>query len=324
MHPVSVVISTYNRDRYVGLAIESVLSQTFPGIELIVVDDGSTDSTQEVVSRFGSRVRYAYQDNAERAAARNHGLRLASGDYVAFLDSDDVWLPDKIEQELRRFELHPEAGVVFSDAMFMDESGASLGHLIRRAYEGNVLRRIVRRNFVHIGAHLIRRRLLLDVNGFNETRALSGSEDWEAWVRLAAVRPFAHLRKTTLKYRVHGGSTVSQPQHMERSMITARDLIFSNPDLHEQIADLRPHAYSHVHMVLANLYRDGGDLQGMRRHLKAARAERPSIVLSGRYAGTLARAAAGPAAVRMARGLKMWAASALYRQGGDDGPPLGH
>lgn len=324
MPRVSVVISTYNRERYVGLAIESVLAQTFPDIELIVVDDGSTDSTREVVSRFGPRVHYAYQDNAERAAARNHGLRLASGDYVAFLDSDDVWLPDKIEQELRRFEQYPEAGVVFSDAMFMDESGAPLGPLVRRAYEGNVLRRIVRRNFVHIGAHLIRRRLLLDVNGFNETRALSGSEDWEAWVRLAAVRPFAHVRRATLKYRVHGGSTVSQPQHMERSMITARDLIFSNSDLHERIADLRPHAYSHVHLVLANLYRDAGDLHGMRRHLKAARAERPLVVLTGRYAGTFARAAAGPTAVRKARELKTWLTSALHGQGRDEPPSAAH
>lgn len=324
MPRVSVVISTYNRERYVGLAIESVLAQTFPDIELIVVDDGSTDSTRDVVSRFGSRVRYAYQDNSERAAARNHGLRLASGQYVAFLDSDDLWLPEKIELELRRFEQYPEAGVVFSDAMFMDESGAPLGQLVRRAYEGNVLRRIARRNFVHIGAHLIRRGLLLDLNGFNETRALSGSEDWEAWVRLAAFRPFAHLRRTTLKYRVHGGSTVSQPQHMERSMITATDLIFSNADLHGQIADLRPHAYSHVHMVLANLYRDAGDLNGMRRHLKAARAARPAVVLSGRYAGTFARAAAGPAAVRKARELKMRLASALRRQGRDDEPSLGH
>ena len=117
---------------------------------------------------------------------------------------------------------------------------------------------------------------------------------------------------------------MSQPQHMERSMITARDLIFSNPELHEQIADLRPHAYSHVHLVLENLYRDAGDLHAMRRHLKAARAVRPAVIISGRYAGIIARAAAGPTAVRRARELTTWLTSTLHGQGRDEPPSAAH
>src|SRR5947209_13220762 len=102
-HSVSVIIPTYNHGRFIADAIESVLAQTYPVSEIIVVDDGSTDETQEVVEKFGEKVRYIEQANAGVSAARNTGIENSDGDLVAFLDADDTWLPEKIEKQVAKF-----------------------------------------------------------------------------------------------------------------------------------------------------------------------------------------------------------------------------
>src|SRR5262249_441294 len=133
---VTVVIPTYNRADLLPDAIESVLAQSYKPIEIIVVDDGSTDDTRAVATRFGDRIRYVYQENAERAAARNHGLRLACGDFIAFLDSDDYWDHDKIESDVSVLAEHTGTGVVYSDLEIVDLHGRHLHFERRRGYEG--------------------------------------------------------------------------------------------------------------------------------------------------------------------------------------------
>jgi glycosyltransferase involved in cell wall biosynthesis len=114
----SVVIPSYNRAHVVGEAIESVLTQGIDSVQVIVVDDGSTDGTREAVARFGSRVQYVRQENQGAGAARNTGLDLAEGTFIAFLDSDDVWLPGKLATELDLLARFPQAGAVISDSAF--------------------------------------------------------------------------------------------------------------------------------------------------------------------------------------------------------------
>src|SRR5690348_13396065 len=108
MPRVSVVIPSYNSAQYVGAAIESVLVQTVPDVEILVVDDGSKDATREVVARYGDRARYLYQENAGVAVARNHGIRESSGEWIGFLDADDTWLPQKLERQLAALAAAPE------------------------------------------------------------------------------------------------------------------------------------------------------------------------------------------------------------------------
>ncbi|HEU4390527.1 MAG TPA: glycosyltransferase, partial [Blastocatellia bacterium] len=112
---LSVIVPSYNRSRYLPDAIDSVLAQNVPDVQIIVVDDGSTDDTRETVRRYGSRVEYIYQDNRGTAHARNRGLALARGRYISFLDSDDVWLPGKFAAELETFNAVPGADAVISD-----------------------------------------------------------------------------------------------------------------------------------------------------------------------------------------------------------------
>ncbi len=113
---ISVIVPTYNRERYVVAAIESVLAQDYAPVELIVVDDGSTDGTAAAIDRIGADIRYVYQENQGTAAARNAGVALANGSFLAFLDSDDLWLPDKLTRQLGVFVAHPETDAVYGHA----------------------------------------------------------------------------------------------------------------------------------------------------------------------------------------------------------------
>jgi len=290
---VSVVIAAYNRAEYLPAAIESVLSQTFRDFEVIVVDDGSTDGTSAAVKGFRDTVRYVYQENAERGAARNRGLRLAQGQYVAFLDSDDLWLPNKLEAEVRRLHAEPHLGLVYSDAFYINASGQPMGRITRRPHQGDVLQQLVCGNFVTASATLLDRAQFLAVGGFCEDRELAGSEDWEAWVRLAARVRFGYVANVGLLYRLHEEGTVAQPRSMERSMQYARGLVFADPALAHRIGHLRSPAYASMHCVLASLYYGAGDGAEARGQLRKARSYYPRVVCDPRYLRIAARLAAG-------------------------------
>ncbi len=111
---ISCVIPVFNGERYLGEALESVLAQSYQPLEVIVVDDGSTDGTAEVARRYGERVRYVWQPNAGETAARNLGLTAAQGEFIAFLDADDVWHSEKLERQIARFQERPEIDLCFT------------------------------------------------------------------------------------------------------------------------------------------------------------------------------------------------------------------
>src|SRR5260370_32555542 len=125
MNVVSVIIPTYNSAAYLGEAIHNVLAQTFQDFEVIVVDDASTDNTKEVVGLIGKRIRYIRQDRAGPSTARNHGILESSGDLIAFLDADDVWLPTKLAKQVDSLKQHPEAVLVYTDYNRSSEPGSS-------------------------------------------------------------------------------------------------------------------------------------------------------------------------------------------------------
>ena len=127
MTNVSVIIPTYNCDRYIDQAIASVLEQTYTDYELIIVDDGSTDDTAQVIKSYGDRINYIYQANQGVAQARNRGLAAAQGQYIAFLDQDDVFLPNKLGEQVSCFELHSDAGIIHSGWQRVNCGGEILG-----------------------------------------------------------------------------------------------------------------------------------------------------------------------------------------------------
>jgi len=187
---VSVVIPTYNMGKYVTDAIESVMKQTHGNYEIIVVDDGSVDSTEEVLQGYKGRIRYIWQDNCGVAEARNRGIRAAKGEYVAFLDADDVWLPRKLEVQLSAFEKNGKCGLV------------GCGYSVCEYPEGRVLRSIIRGNYpsqesllsaMYIcqlvpgcsSGAVIRRVCFEEVGVFDPSIRIG--EDWDMWLRIMSV-----------------------------------------------------------------------------------------------------------------------------------------
>jgi glycosyltransferase involved in cell wall biosynthesis len=186
----SVVIPTFNRAAMVTQAVLSVLNQTHSDYELIVVDDGSGDDTREALAQFGDRIRYVYQDNAGVAAARNRGIAESSGDFVAFLDSDDLFEPRMLEEALRTFERHPDAGVVFTPETELD--AADLPYRVVTKKSPGVFFSPVGMisTDTHIGSGrpgIVRRELLERSGGFDVS--LGCAIDCDLWIRLSFHTP---------------------------------------------------------------------------------------------------------------------------------------
>jgi len=301
---VTVVIPTYNRERYLGEAVESVLAQSFQNIEVIVVDDGSTDNTRSVAERYAARVHYVWQANAERGSARNHGLRLARGEFVAFLDSDDLWTSDKLERDLDQLRRRPEIGVVYSDVEIIDSSGRLVSRLRKARHDGVVTARLIRENFVTMSAHLMRTWAACAAGGFREERNLAGSEDWEFWVRLSTRVQFAHIPLPTTRVRTHAENTMNDAQRMESSMRCACEFMEAGGYLTPEQLRLFPRSRAMVALVCAINYCGNGDRRRTWSHLADSLRLFPGIALDLRFAYTVARSCCGPlpsAALRMLR-----------------------
>ncbi|MBK1612281.1 hypothetical protein CKO44_02225 [Rubrivivax gelatinosus] len=194
---VSVVIPTYNRARFLPAAVASVRAQTAACAEIVIVDDGSSDDTGQVVAALGAGIVYVRQDNAGPAAARNRGIRTARGDCIAFLDTDDRWLPHKIERQLALLVRHPSVALVSADMAIEDEHGVQqvASNFVLRGLHGffeglggapvpEAPRRLLEINFVNTSTVLVRREVLAALEGFDT--GLRYGEDLELWLRIAA------------------------------------------------------------------------------------------------------------------------------------------
>ncbi|OGX04583.1 MAG: hypothetical protein A3G87_06050 [Omnitrophica bacterium RIFCSPLOWO2_12_FULL_50_11] len=188
------------------------MKQTYREFEVIVVDDGSSDDTSRIVHSYGGCVRYLYRENGGQGAARSTGIRAARGEYIAFLDSDDLWTPTKLERQMSYLARNPAAPFVYCDAeYFDDESGRLLyrSSQLLRLYEGHdVGGRLLVNNFVPAASPVVKRAVFEKVGYFDEDRLLQGSEDWEMWLRIAARYPLAVVREPLARYRLHRGNMV--------------------------------------------------------------------------------------------------------------------
>ncbi|MFZ0427815.1 MAG: glycosyltransferase family 2 protein [Acidobacteriota bacterium] len=205
---VSVMMPAYNAGRYLGGAIQSVLGQTYRELELIVVDDGSTDETPEIVSRFqDARVVYVRQENQGEAGARNTALEHVRGEYLAFLDADDEHLPDHISRTVEYLERFRERDAVYTDGYYIDREGRRLGALSenrRGPFEGRIFDEVVRASDV-FGPPIcvvLRTELVKQAGLRFDTRIVIGP-DWDFLVRVADLAQFGYLEDKTCLYRLH-------------------------------------------------------------------------------------------------------------------------
>src|SRR2546422_3447261 len=211
---VSVVIPVYNGERYLADAIQSVLDQTYQNFEVIVVDDGSTDGSAEVAQRFGEAIRYVHQANGGACKARNTGIAVARGVYLAFLDHDDLWLPDKLAAQVAYLDSHPEVGAVYCQCQVMGVMGnAELRSDFMRDvpkhfyyYSEPVKNDVVgvmRGPVLQVSTTMFRREVLQSIGGFDEAFIGAGYEDCDLTLRMIEVAQIVHLPEILAVYRVH-------------------------------------------------------------------------------------------------------------------------
>jgi glycosyltransferase involved in cell wall biosynthesis len=199
---VSVVTATYNRAHYLPGTIGSVLRQTYTHLEHIVVDDGSTDNTKAVIAPFlaDSRLNYHVQNNQGQASARNAGLAHAKGEYFCFLDSDNLWEPVKVESQLKEFEAHPEADIIYGDIQAIDEEGNPLDIPNMKRYSGRITEMLLRDNFVTFNTAMIRRKCYTELGGLDER--IRRADDYEFFLRYSIRYRFLYIPKIYVQYRI--------------------------------------------------------------------------------------------------------------------------
>lgn len=205
---VSVIIPAYNAEKYLADSIGSVVGQSYPNVECIVVDDGSTDGTADVARRYGDRICYLRQANLERSAARNNGLAKAQGAYVSFLDADDLLAPQKIAEQVEFLAQHQEYEVAYSRVHYFTEGPPRYFYSVRRpGPSGDILLQLIFSNFITVNAPLIRRRAIEKAGGFNSD--LSHYEDWELLLRLSLTGAAFGFQDAVHAFcRMHEGNTV--------------------------------------------------------------------------------------------------------------------
>lgn len=274
MPKVSVVVPSYNYAHCLSQAIESVLSQTFRDFELIVVNDGSIDDTHAVVASYGDAIRYVRQENRGLPGARNTGIRVASGQYVAFLDPDDLWLPLKLERQVLLLDAQPEYGLVYCNSYFVDgNTGQICGTYYSDALRSGWILPDLFTEGVFIGAAtpIVRHKVLIEVGGYDESLKppTHGPEDWDLYMRIASKYQIGVVREVLACYRLHLSSMMgTYPDYMQwyRGNLRVIDKISSTYP--EKLLPLRDCAIGKVTLGLAKAMIQAGQFEAIRRILR--------------------------------------------------------
>ncbi len=214
---ISVIIPVYNQERYLGDAIDSVLAQTYTDYELIVVDDGSTDGTPEVIASYGLRVRGFRKPNGGGASALNLGISQAQGDWIAWLSSDDLWEPHKLALQVEAIGQSPTVGLVFSDDLRIDSHGRVIGESYAWCPRTKLAQQVwlARKCFINGSTALIRHDVFDNVGLFDETERFA--PDYDLWFRIVQRYDVLHIPEPLVRYRVHPGQTSTNVRAMRQA-----------------------------------------------------------------------------------------------------------
>ena len=282
MPTISVIIPTYNAERSILETIESVRKQTFSNFELIVIDDGSTDRTLELLSSVvDERIKVFPYENAGGPIARNRGIFRATGEFLTFLDHDDLWTPDKLELQLAALQQHPDAGVAYSWTYYLQENGESFHAGEPLFFEGNVYCQLLVKNFLDSGSNpLIRKTIIEVIGGFDPEFPYCA--DWEFYLRLAEHCKFIVVPKHQIFYRQSSGSMSSKIESMEDFNVQACEKLFESvpPELQYLKQQSLAHIYQELaHLCLVRISDAGGAKQASQKLQKAIRLY-PRILLN--------------------------------------------
>jgi glycosyltransferase involved in cell wall biosynthesis len=287
---VSVIIPAYNAKEFICDTLDSVMRQTYPRIEIIVVDDGSQDETAEIVQSYCDRVPFISlirQANAGVAAARNRAIEAARGEYVAPIDADDVWVPQKLEKQVECLVRSPKSvGMVYSWSIDIDETNAITGGFCASTVDGNAYVPMIYTNFLgNASSPLIRRECFEQVGDYNtQLRSLNaqGCEDWDLYLRIAEQYQVRVVPELLVCYRQSASSMSTNPETMRRSFeVMMQDVQQRHPEIPLKLFDW---ATSHYYCGLAERSLSRGDSdQALAYLLKAVQLDYLPLLYPGRY-----------------------------------------
>lgn len=250
MPKVSVIIPTYNAVDYLSETVDSVLQQTFTDWELIIVDDGSSDQTVDwITARVDPRIQLICQENQGVTVARNTGITKSCGEYIAFLDHDDLWHPTKLEKQVRCLDESPAVGLVHTWMVSVDAQGKSTGRIMPSDAEGHVWTKLLEKNTVASSSVMLRRTCLSTVGGFSTDRELYTVEDWEFWIRIAAHYPFAVIKEPLLSWRQHANNGSKNWRLMKQAYRLVIEKAFES--VPSELMYLKDRSYGHANLCLA-------------------------------------------------------------------------
>ncbi len=229
---VSVILPVYNGQKTIGPAVASVLAQTMAALELIIINDGSTDATLDLLFKIDDpRVRIFSFPRAGVSTSRNRGIAKAQGAYIAFIDADDLWAENKLEKQVAALKSHPGAQVAYCWVDYIDHKGHYLFSDGRPQFSGDVYEALLTGNFIDSGSTvLISRDVLAKTSGFEDS--LSCFEDWDLYVRLAQSYRFVPVPCVLVFYRLHPGTLTTRNMQMETDYLCFLDRAFSGVPAH--------------------------------------------------------------------------------------------
>ncbi len=280
----SIIIPTYNRADFIHKTINSAIAQTYTDFEIIVVDDGSTDNTQEIVEKIkDKRIHYYKKENAERGAARNYGIKKANGNYITFLDSDDLLYPNYLEEAHNFIELQSDISFFFQSYDTITPHGVVISN--SNKYRKNIHEELITKgNFIACQGVFIKRDIMLS-NLFHENRTLAGSEDYELWLRLSSKVGIYHNPKTTSALIQHDERSVLNinPQQLINRKLLMIKLLFEDNIVSEKLTPYKriisSNAYSYIslHLAMTNYKKDSFNY--LIKSIKAS----PAFILKKRF-----------------------------------------
>lgn len=198
MVKVSVIVPVYNGEKYIREAIDSILNQSYKDFEVIVIDDGSKDNTLSIVKEYDGKIRWKSQENKGQASATNEGVKMAEGEYVAYLDADDVCMPERLEVQVKYLDNHLNVGLVYSSYYQMNSVGEIKRITKARPHDNFVL---LQKDYIARSTVMHRKKCLDEVGLFDES--ISGDDDWDMWIRISEKFGVDYVERPLVKYRVH-------------------------------------------------------------------------------------------------------------------------
>jgi glycosyltransferase involved in cell wall biosynthesis len=284
---ISIVIPSYNQAKYIAYNLDSILAQTYSNFEVIFIDDGSKDNTAEILKNYtekDSRIKYFYQNNSERAVARSHGISKANGKYICLVDSDDTWLPHKLETQLAVMENDPEIILCYAPVNRIDPENKPLKNAARQqeGYSGLIYKHLLMRNFIPSVTPMIRASMLKNIG--EQVTDFIPYEDWDFWLRLSRCGKFHHIKEALGNYRLHPQQSVKNVKAPRIEEVTIKVLDANTQESLLEHADFLnfldlddenfkasvQEAYSLAYLRIAYWYLVAGDSKTAQEKLKVS------------------------------------------------------